>query len=783
MTSTQGIDVLHGFIDESNELLQNIEGIFIQLERDPGNPEIIDRIFRPVHSLKGNSGFFGLTNINKFSHRLENLLELIRQDEIAVTEKIIDTLLTGVDFLKNMLERAYEDPEDTTLRPEEETFLKNKVDTCVPAINRGTIQTVFDLLHLLEQAVDQGVNIRNISMIKNILDQIETSYEGIKDLLERKKGFTGSNLYCSETEYVYAEKDCTGLLKPFGVVLEALKHHRPVTGKPLTAFLNALDNIEKLLKDKKGLSDTFNKLRSMANFFDDDMLISSSEFYNSMIPLTNDIVSYFIKDKDSDKTEVVQKVGEILITKKKINAFDLSQALAKQKKVGEILIAEGMVNEKDLDDALNEQVKQLLKSRSKEKMAREKTIRIDQYKLDEFADSVGELFINLDAFSFLKSRMERARTDFDILSKFANTVSSMDDRVSKLQEDIMDIRKVPVRNLFQRFPRIIRQLAISLEKKIDFRITGEDTVIDKDLLEKLENPLVHILRNAVDHGIESPKYRENQGKEPEGTITIKSWVDAYFVYITITDDGQGIDPDKIKKVAREKGIFTDIEIVNLSDNELINLVFRPGFSTAETVSDVSGRGVGMDVVLASIKACNGTVEMDSEYGKGSCVKIKVPLTKTLVTKDALIIESSGQLFAIPSDEITTTIYVDDIKIGSVLAQDKIITYKGAIHKVESINKFYYQKDNVHKNGYDHVLVICSRHHIALMVDRILNHQKIVVKNFPKSLKVFDRIPGIGGYTLLGNEDIVLIVDIDEIVKSLSSDSDMQNCQHRLQDIL
>ncbi|MCP4578889.1 MAG: chemotaxis protein CheA, partial [Deltaproteobacteria bacterium] len=173
------------------------------------------------------------------------------------------------------------------------------------------------------------------------------------------------------------------------------------------------------------------------------------------------------------------------------------------------------------------------------------------------------------------------------------------------------------------------------------------------------NPLVHILRNSVDHGIESPDERVTKGKNRQGRLTIEAWVDEFFVHLLIKDDGGGIDPEKMKNVARKNALLSETEITGMSDKELVNLIFKPGFSSAEKVSDVSGRGVGMDVVLSSLKECNGTVDLDSTLDKGTTVNIKIPLTKTLVTKDALIVESAGQLFAIPSDEITTTLYVND----------------------------------------------------------------------------------------------------------------------------
>ncbi len=774
MTAPQSIEILHGFIDESNESMQNIENAFIRLEKDPGNPAIIDEIFRPVHSLKGNSGFFGLTNINKFSHQMENLLDFIRNGELLITSEITDILLVGIDYLQKMLDRIYDNPEDVDLRADEEAFLIDKVDKCRPEEIKGSIQSVLELQNLLEKAAGLGIDIQENSLICNILDHIEKSNTDIEKFIAAQKTAACGSLYSSENAYFYRGVNHSGHLSSLSSVLQNLAGKIPISEKLSADFLQAVDKLQEILQDEKGIDGMMGGLRSMANFFDDDLLASSEEFYNDIVEQINNTICLF--EEETCEQSDVKRVGEILVDQDKISPKQLSEALNKQTKVGDILVKDGLVKETDVQKALNIQDKQILTASRHEKTERIKTIRIDQYKLDDFANSVGELFINLDAFTFLKSRMEEAGTDLEILSRFAGTISSMDDRVARLQENIMDIRKVPVKNLFQRFPRIIRQLAASLNKEIDFTVLGENTVIDKDLLEKLENPLVHILRNSVDHGIEAPDKRADKGKKEQGNLELEAWVDEYFVHLSIRDDGGGIDPAKMKQVALKNDFMGEAELSKLSEKELINMIFRPGFSSAETVSDVSGRGVGMDVVLSSLNECNGLVDVDSILDKGTSVNIKIPLTKTLITKEALVVESAGQLFAIPSEEITTTIYIKDVDCGSIMADDRVISYNESIHKIVSANSYYYFQPDTWQKDSDQVLVVCSKHQVALLVDRMHNHQKIVVKGFPGGFQQLKDIPGISGYTILGNEDIVMIVDIEKIVGSLDADLQYSNQQ-------
>jgi two-component system chemotaxis sensor kinase CheA len=764
MESSKNRDVLQSFIEESKESLEKIGNAFIRLENDPANMAIIDEIFRPIHSLKGNSGFFDLTNINKFSHKIENLIDFIRKDQLAVDKEIIDVLLTGVDYLQKMLDRAAEGSGAAELKPEEETFITSRVDTIQPSTLAGSIQSVFDLRNLLDEALDLEIDIDENALVSKVLGQIEKANHELRGLIEAQRVHRLESVLSPDAIYRYEGADCSQMVKPLGEVMERLRQKKRIGEGLLKAYFDTLISLQEVMAGREGTKKIFKTLKSMSNFFDDQMLVDSDEFYNDLNRLMGELVACFqVEEKPISE---VKPVGQILIEQKKITEIELSDALGSQKKIGEILVQKGMVDPNDVKEALMIQGRQILSKVASSSAGGElkKTIRIDQDKLDDFANAVGELFINLDSFAFLKKQLDGKNIDFEIASRFASAVSSMDDRVSKLQENIMDIRKVPVGRLFQRFPKIVRQLSNSLEKDIHFVMTGEDTVIDKDLIEKIENPLVHMLRNAVDHGIENPDARLKKGKPLQGRIELAARVDDYYVHLSIRDDGGGIDPRKMKEIALKNHFITENDASRLSDQELVNLIFKPGFSSADQVSDVSGRGVGMDVVLSSLNKCNGAVDVNSVKDQGTTVRIKIPLTKTLVTKDALIVESSGQLFAIPSDEITTTLFAD-IHFGSILSQEKILSYNNAAHHVVCLNSFFYAitKSSFEKKA-DQVLIVCSKYKSALLVDKMFNHQKIVFKTFSKSLKQFGTIPGISGYTLLGNEDIVLVVDIEDVIK-------------------
>ena len=663
-------EALHEFIDESLEALESVEGGFIKLEKDPGNSEIINAIFRPIHSIKGSSGFFGLTNINKFSHRLENLLDQVRRGELELQRELVDILLQGVETLEQMLLRIRQDPAATTFSPEDELLLLEVENYC-PAPVGGTIKTLIELQQLLQDAVAGGVDIYSLGPVGELLNKIE-----------RAKG-------------------------------------------KIAALLSAATS-QNAAADSPGRSE--------------------------------------------------DRLGDILVAQQKISREQLDLALSKQKKLGEILMAEGTISPTDLQRAVEQQTSKLTTfSGGGKTEAADKTIRISQAKIDQFAESIGELFINLDSFNYLKKLLESSETSYELMAKFTGTVSTFDDMVSELHDSVMEIRKVPFNTLVQRFPKVVRQLAASVKKDIDLVVRGEETVIDKDLIEKIENPLVHILRNSIDHGVEPPERRLALGKKRQGLIEISARVDEDFAYITIGDDGAGISPEKMKQVALKKGLAPPEELERYSDNQLINLIFAPGFSSAEKVSDISGRGVGMDVVLSGLRECNGEIDVNSTINRGTTISLKIPLTKTLVAKDAMIIQVAEHLFAIDSRDIDTTIEAN-VRINELVGEQRTIQVNGKPHRVIDLRGLFFpDEDPKREVGQPpRVFVVSDSLRLALLADQVLSHQKIVVKDFRKSYAKLRTIRGISGYSILGNQDIALIIDFKGLAKHSGMGKDWQS---------
>ena len=765
MEYEQDLKALQGFIDETNESLEDIEAAFIQLETDPSDLDIINKIFRPVHSMKGNSGFFGLNNINKFSHRMEDLLDLIRNSKVTVDKDVIDALLIGVEYLQKMLDRVMDDPHDVVLRPEEEEFLEQRIEKYKPEEFSGSEKSVIDLENLLGEAEKKGVNIYENQLIHNVLNQVEKFNQDIRRLLKSQEESETFTAYSSEHSYFLNSTDYTEHVRNLGEAVSIISERRAVPGDKLINYAKSLKIIRDAFKDNMEAQAVVDELADLSGFFDDELLTANDEFVMNCRKAANDVISFFEVRGGEEEEDL--KLGSILVEQKMVSSDELSEALGKQNRLGEILVKDNVLKQEDLEKALSIQAGRVLEKHViEQKEKKTKTIRIDQSRLDSFVSTVGELYINVDSFGFLKKQLEETQVDPAIVARLTSTITSLDDKLVRLQEDVMSVRRVPLDQLFRRFPKVIRQLAGSLGKKINFKIAGEKTVVDKDLLEAVENPLVHILRNSVDHGIESPEERAAKGKPEQGALELTASADEYNVFFTIKDNGNGIDPQTMKKTAIKKGFMSEEELESLNDRELVNLIFKPGFSTAEKISDVSGRGVGMDVVMSTLERTNGTIDVDSVVGKGTTVQMKIPLTRTLVTKDALIFRSDEQLFAVPSEDVTTTVYPED-NIVNLMHDEGGISYNGSIFRLVDVNNYYFgmAKKEIKDNSC-FVIIICEKHKVALIVDQIFSHQQIVVKAFGNDFIYLEHVPGVSGYTILGNEDIVLITDLEKMVEEM-----------------
>lgn len=399
-----------------------------------------------------------------------------------------------------------------------------------------------------------------------------------------------------------------------------------------------------------------------------------------------------------------------------------------------------------------------------------RTVRIDVQKLDKIMDLVGELVID-------RTRLDRfaevfgSRYDSDDLVEALNEISShLGQLTNDLQEQIMKARMLPVAHVFNRFPRMVRDLAHKLNKEINFIVEGKETELDRNVIEVISDPLIHLLRNAVDHGIESPEERVAAGKPPTGTIRLKAFHQEGQIVIIIEDDGQGMDAKKIRSMALERGLIDAEAAARVSDHEALDFIFLPGFSTAAKVTDLSGRGVGMDVVRRQIEQINGTVEVSTVPGQGTKFTVKLPLTLAIIR--ALMVSCNEQVYAFPLANVMETIYVSRAEVRKISGSE-VTVVRGQVLPLVSLAEVF-GEPRIEREKMYMVIVGLGDQRLGVTVERLLGEQEIVIKTLGRYL---GQIPCISGATILGDGKVALIIDVRGLIQELTQSVSIEEAAH------
>ncbi len=394
------------------------------------------------------------------------------------------------------------------------------------------------------------------------------------------------------------------------------------------------------------------------------------------------------------------------------------------------------------------------------------TIRVDHEKLDHLMNLIGELIINRNRYTMIARQLEEGGKDIDmgvVAQNLTETTYGMARISDDLQDTIMKVRMVPVSSVFSRFPRLVRDLSRKSGKEVELILEGEETELDKSVVEVIGDPLVHLIRNSVDHGIEPEDIRIARGKPVKGRVVLRAYHKGNSVAVEIEDDGQGLDPEKLREVAVRKGIMSADEARQLDDSEAKELIFAPGFSSAEQITDISGRGVGMDVVRTNIKNLKGSISISSEVGKGTRFTLSLPLTLAII--DVLMINVSGETFAIPLDAVSETTKIETARLTDVKGR-KAVTLRGEVLGLVQLSEML---NLPHPSELPEVLSVVVIHdnerRLGLVVDRMQQRQEIVIK--PLGAYLGD-IKGISGATIMGDGSVILILDPHEIYLSATS---------------
>ncbi len=662
-------EIFEEFLVEADEILEELQNDLVELEQNPEDKELLNKIFRGMHTLKGGAGFLGLTSIVELAHRVEDIFNKLRNDELKVTPELMDVVFAAVDKLTEAINMLKENEE-----------------------------------------------IPDLDEIKDLLEKLDAIKEG------RLPGESSSN--------EQSQSGPSQIPEEYKDVVEWILKY---PGKTLEEILDELI----LLPPEERPTEIIEKL---------DKLISEGKDLKDILP--PDLYAKHFGKKEEKKEE--QKVEE----KKEQTSASTPAPQAASQTTTTALASKTTTAPTSTTSTAPAKKKEEKKKEKKEA----EVIRIDVERVETLMNLVGELVLDRNRIVKLVSELEKEFRDHEIIEQLSETVTSMDRTVSDLQVAVMKLRMQPVKRVFSKFPRIVRDLARKLGKKVQLIIEGEDTEIDRSILEKIEEPLIHLVRNALDHGIEPPEERVKKGKPEVGTIRLFAYHEGDHIVIGICDDGRGIDVEKVKEKAIRKGLITPEQAAQMSDKEALELIFMPGFSTKDQASEISGRGVGMDVVMTTVHSFRGTVEIESEPGKGTCIYMKLPLTVAIIR--TLMVGINKSIFAIPLHSVVEIVQYDPKAIKGV-GKFKSFMLREDVLPLFTLNELFEVPDSKDK---EYIIVVrVGERNIAIAVEDLFGEEEIVIKPLGELLK---DIPGIAGATITGDGKVVLIVDVNSLVNDI-----------------
>lgn len=745
---------LKDFIDESSEIIENLNNGLLELEENPtGKTDLVNDLFRFFHNMKGNSGIIGYNELNALTHEAETLLNNVRQGKITPSHELIDLLLLVVDIMEALVQKidvssgqvtpfetepvvrqlqaalaggpvalpdelltaqgnGQADPEAPPAEEPEPAAQEadHPVEVVSPTIIpvgsegddaeafRVTVRQQMEIIHAaLETLKKDGTH-------KDSIDAIYRCLVAVKNACGFM-GLTDIKVYAERTAGIVDQGRTSGI--DFGLMVDLLSQE--------VAIIN--DMVDKALAEGKAVH------------------VDAPEEPETppMSPAAAKPAAAATVPQAADPTPSAPKPVAPRPAASPAPKPAAAKPAAPAGKAG----APGVPEHKSSS-----------------------TIRVDHERLDHLMNLIGELIINRNRYTLIARSLEDSGHDVDI-SQVAQSLSETTYAMARISDDLQDtimkVRMVPVSSVFSRFPRLVRDLSRKSGKEVDLVMEGEETELDKSVVEVIGDPLVHLIRNSVDHGIEPEEERVAAGKPPHGKVTLRAFHKGNSVAIEIEDDGKGIDPAKMREVAVHKGLMSAEEAAQLDDREAIELIFAPGFSSAEKITDISGRGVGMDVVRTNIKNLKGSVSTHSEVGKGTRFTLSLPLTLAII--DALMVNVSGQMYAIPLDAVSETTKIEAVRLTDVKGR-KAVTLRGEVLGVVELAEML---GLPRTDPLPEVLAVVVIHdndrRLGLVVDRLLERQEIVIK--PLGAYLGD-LKGISGATIMGDGSVILILDPHEV---------------------
>ena len=685
--------LLQVFIEEANDILADLDTNLIELEDNPHDQDLINEIFRSLHTLKGSASLTGLTDIADFVHHGEDLLDQVRNGELEINSEIINLLLQVHDLVEDMVK---------------------EVTTAGFEVDKEAVAEV-------EESLKFFLN-HDSSASPQEAEQ-ESGTEG-EQIYKIKLNFN-EELFATGTDPVM-------LLEELAELGEIIDSNINLTKIPEVYDLNPEKchlNVTVLLKTEEAREE----IEDVFVFVEMD----------SEIEITN-VTDHFSNDLDVSLADKL--TGEILVDRGIVEEEDIEEALSQQDKLGDLLEKSGKVSKEQVDKVVQEQ--------KKSKEVKEKsTIKVDTDKLEDLMNSMAELVISQSKVKELILN----KLDLNANIEINNALDEVDKKIRSLQEEVMNTRMIPIGSTFMRFKRLVRDLSQEQGKEVNLEIKGKETELDKTVIEEIGDPLKHMIRNSIDHGIEMPDEREERGKSRAGTITLNAYHKEGKVIIEIKDDGQGLDKDQILAKARENGIVEEDE--ELKEREIYNLIMEPGFSTSEEITETSGRGVGMDVVKSNIEKLRGSVKISSEKGEGTTFRLKLPLTLAII--DGMKVKIGDEYFIIPLNSIVEFIQPFEKQLKTVEGKGEVVKIRDKYVILSRLCNLLDIEADVSDPTEGIVIIVHDEgREICLLVDEILGQQQAVIKSLEDN---YTYVEGLSGAAILGDGNVAMILDIATII--------------------
>lgn len=684
------------FIDETKEHLQNLNEQLLIIEKEPDNTDTINEIFRAAHSLKGMAGTMGYKRMQKLTHQMENVFSEIRNGKMKVDANLVDILFQCLDALEEYLDNIQEAADEGT--NDNEPILKEL------------------------DAILNGESAKQVEEESQKEENADKPKDGDGDIRKYK-------------EFVYSDFEIHAVQEAFdkGLKVYAITVQVDETCllKAARAFLvfKSLESVGEIIKSQPSVQDIedekFDQMFSICIISDNPL----------------DKVIGVIKNVSEIKEAVGEEISKIEDIKPK------EEKEVKEEK-------EDKKAETAASDAKKPEAKKpAAKPKAGGKPVVNRSVRVDIEKLDVLMNLVSELIIAKNGLISTSSDGTGNNSQ-----SFNEQIEYLERVTTNLHESVMKVRMMPIETVTQKFPRMIRDLSKKLDKKMELVMTGEDTELDRTVIDEIGDPLMHLLRNSADHGLESAEVRAQRGKPEVGTVKLDAYQDGNNVIIEVSDDGNGIDVEAVRNKALEKGSITQEQADAMTDKEVIDLLFRPSFSTAKKVTDVSGRGVGLDVVKSKVEALGGDIEVKTQLGEGSTFVIRLPLTLAII--QALMVELGEEKYAISLGSIQTIedIPVEDIKY---VQTKEVINLRGTVIPLIRLDSVLDIESKEKPDSLTVVIVKKGDKLAGMVVDRLLGQQEIVIKSLGKYISNSSKI--ISGATILGNGEVALIIDVNTLL--------------------